>query len=364
MKERFPLNPSTGLEDAGLLPWSNGNPETGVEGSYPSHELMTHPQEELVNLIEAAGFTPSDLDLFQVARSVRNQRLNYAGAIGGTASAATLTLSPAISAYSEIGHMPLRLRYGAANTGAMTLNVNGLGAKALVYPDGLAMLAGEVYDGRVIEVFYDPTADRFVLAGTPIRRLAYNTGIQPYTSGSGNWTVPANVYAIHVEIVGGGGGGGFGSGTGSGSGGGGGGYDEGWFAVTPGQSIPYVVGAGGAGAASSATDGTTGGTTTWNGGALSATGGQGGQTPTLNNLGNSRAGGTGGSSRQLPGSVSGGGLPGLGGTGGQTAMKGSFQTNNATAAGNGGQGAGSGGGGGGSGAAGGNGANGKIVIRW
>lgn len=68
---------------------------------------------------------------------------------------------------------------------------------------------------------------------------------QQYTSGSGNWTVPAGVYSCNVVLVGGGGGGA--SGASPQAGGGGGGV---LFAtevpVVPSESIAYVIGAGGA----------------------------------------------------------------------------------------------------------------------
>ena len=69
-------------------------------------------------------------------------------------------------------------------------------------------------------------------------------------TGSGNWSVPTGVGAprvITVECFGGGGAGGAGiSASGGGGGGGGGAYSKKTgIAVTPGQSIPYVCGAGG-----------------------------------------------------------------------------------------------------------------------
>jgi hypothetical protein len=63
------------------------------------------------------------------------------------------------------------------------------------------------------------------------------------SSGSGNWTVPAGVTKVLVEIVAGGGGGNIHGG------GGGGGYLKAILPVTAGTLINYVVGAGGAGGA-------------------------------------------------------------------------------------------------------------------
>ena len=81
------------------------------------------------------------------------------------------------------------------------------------------------------------------------------------TAGTFNYTVPANIYNIRVTIAAGGGGGGQANGN-TASGGGGGGCGTKIIAVTPGQIIPYVVGAGGI--ANTGTGGTTifGGTTT------------------------------------------------------------------------------------------------------
>jgi hypothetical protein len=59
--------------------------------------------------------------------------------------------------------------------------------------------------------------------------------------GSGNWTVPAGITKVLVEVWGGGGGGS------NGSGGGGGGYVRAVFNVTPGSNISYSVGFGGSG---------------------------------------------------------------------------------------------------------------------
>lgn len=113
---------------------------------------------------------------------------------------------------------------------------------------------------------------------------------QVYSSGSGNFTVPAGVYRLYVEVVGGGGG----VAASVDSGGGGGGYSAGWINTTPGATIAYSVGAGG-------TSGpTAGGNTTF--GALTGNGGS-----------------SSGSSPPSGGSASGGDINIPGGNGGGTA---------------------------------------------
>ena len=74
------------------------------------------------------------------------------------------------------------------------------------------------------------------------------------TTGSNNWTAPANVYQVQFLIVAGGGGGGNGYDTGGGGGGGGGMVLTGFAAVTPGVTYNLVVGTGGAGGANTETN--------------------------------------------------------------------------------------------------------------
>lgn len=93
--------------------------------------------------------------------------------------------------------------------------------------------------------------------------------------GSFSYTVPAGVYRIEAEIWGGGGGGGYTADATRGLGGAAGGYVRAVLAVTPGQVVPVVVGAGGAGGTNAATA-QTGGTSSVGGSSTQATGGVGG----------------------------------------------------------------------------------------
>jgi len=53
---------------------------------------------------------------------------------GGTGDVRTIALDPAIIGY--VPGLKLWALSGAANTGAVTVNVNGKGAKAMMYPSG------------------------------------------------------------------------------------------------------------------------------------------------------------------------------------------------------------------------------------
>ena len=141
--------------------------------------------------------------------------------------------------------------------------------------------------------------------------------------GSWTWTVPANVFSVRVLVVAGGGGGA----ERHGGGGGGGGMLEQWgYPVTPGGSIPVVVGAGGKGLAKPA--GNPHGNPGYQGypsrfGDIVTYGGGGGFSdgsvqgdPRAGGGGVQLAGGSGGGAAHNGGSLSGTSIPGQGYPGG------------------------------------------------
>lgn len=62
------------------------------------------------------------------------------------------------------------------NTGAATLNINGLGAKAIVEPDGTAALAGQIVNGNTVAVEYDGT--NFRMLTVPMSNPSFNGTIR------------------------------------------------------------------------------------------------------------------------------------------------------------------------------------------
>lgn len=263
-------NPPYGSGDPDA-PYVDRNTPGAVVGSKVPAPAIEHPQREIVGMVAKSGLTPDSGDLSQLAKAVRSQALNYRIA-GGSANALTATLDPAPAAWSELVGMPLRLLLTGTNSGAATLNVNGLGPKPIVTSSGGVLLAGDLLDGRIVEVIYDGSACQIV---SWIARAVASGVVAWTTPGTFSWTVPAGVTRAKFRIWGGGGGGGGSFNISSaGSAGSGGGYAEGVFAVTPGQVIPIIVGSGGAGGAGG--DGGAGGTSSA-GSIVSATGGGGGK---------------------------------------------------------------------------------------
>src|ERR1051325_5712531 len=125
-----------------------------------------------------------------------------------------------------------------ANTGAVTLDINSGGAKAVTKNGTDPLVGGDIAAGSVHLLVYDGTQFQMVSPPKP----GAGHGIQVIGPGSGNWTVPVGIYVLEVECVGGGGGGGAYVNP---WGGGGGGYVYKRMSVSPGDVIAYDVGAGG-----------------------------------------------------------------------------------------------------------------------
>lgn len=79
----------------------------------------------------------------------------YGGSTGGSSNTYTATLSPALAAYAAGQRFTLVANH--TNTGAGTLNVNGLGAKTIKLRSGHALIGGEIVNGRIIELTYNGT---------------------------------------------------------------------------------------------------------------------------------------------------------------------------------------------------------------
>lgn len=99
-----------------------------------------------------------------VMAAVRAWQMNLAGsaAAGGSANVITIANNQTMGALSAnvIGFFA-----AFTNTGAVTFNVDGLGAKALVTANGAALVAGQIVVGNYYQAAYNATNDNWVLLG-------------------------------------------------------------------------------------------------------------------------------------------------------------------------------------------------------
>ncbi|WP_420104161.1 tail fiber domain-containing protein [Bosea sp. (in: a-proteobacteria)] len=155
MKRWEPIAYPGPVNAQGVATHRNFNQATAARGSWPDADgYQQNVIDEPANLVEKSGFVLDEDNPFQTTEAVRSQRLNYSAA-GGAANALTVTLDPAPAAYADLTGTPLRLKIANANTAAATLNVNGLGAKAVLRGDGSAVPGGYLLAGEIVEVRFD-----------------------------------------------------------------------------------------------------------------------------------------------------------------------------------------------------------------
>lgn len=75
--------------------------------------------------------------------------------VAGTGNAITANLTPVISAYAT--NQTFRFVATASNSGATTIAINGLAAKAIKKNITVALETGDIQNGQVVTIFYDGT---------------------------------------------------------------------------------------------------------------------------------------------------------------------------------------------------------------
>lgn len=150
---------------------ASGNPLKIVKGTEIDNEFDAIAAADATNLkkdgtVTATGNIPMGTYKFtglgsgSAATDSANLGQVQAGAyqlIGSISGVDTITgsLSPAISSYAA--GQKFSFVSAGANTGAVTININGLGAKSITKLGTTALAAGDIPSGAIVEIEYDGT---------------------------------------------------------------------------------------------------------------------------------------------------------------------------------------------------------------
>jgi len=107
--------------------------------------------------VDAAGIVQTNLN----THSADNTSHVKYGVDTGTANAKVVTLSPAPVSY--VDGMAVSFKNSVQNTGAVTININGLGAKTILKSNGNALSSGNLKANSVYTLRYNGTS--FILQG-------------------------------------------------------------------------------------------------------------------------------------------------------------------------------------------------------
>lgn len=289
--------------------FTDGSAGGGQAATIVPAEWLNAVQAELCNLITAAGGTLSKSSFTQLAQAIQSGLLNTATDTG-TANAYVCSFKPTITALTD--GLKLSFQAAHANTGASTLNVNGLGAEPILGGAHQALQGGEIIAGGKIQVVWSSALSSFVLLeqtggaaqvapateSEHAMQLGQATGrllnVQVFTS-SGTYTPTAGTTRVKVKVMGAGGAGGGTPATTSsqvaiGGSGSAGGYAE--SLITSGfAGASITVGAGGVAATNAA--GGNGGASSF-GALVSCGGGGGGAAGVANSVSTGSSAGVGG----------------------------------------------------------------------
>lgn len=107
----------------------------------------------------------ASFNLLPIPSAIVGGYANY-GVDSGIANAYAVAVGPAITSY--VDGLTVRFKATNANTGASTINVNGLGIRSIVRPDGTSLAADDIYAGQISQLSYNATTSQFQLALTPL----------------------------------------------------------------------------------------------------------------------------------------------------------------------------------------------------
>lgn len=128
---------------------------------------------------------------------------------GGTADVQTVTTGMSMAAYAQGILMAFEAGAGLTNTGAMTINVDAIGAKSVKLTTGANPAAGAVTAGGIYLIAYEATSDTLLLLNPSVVTPASHVhAASDITSGTlvherGGLEADVSAYAGFVKITGG-----------------------------------------------------------------------------------------------------------------------------------------------------------------
>jgi hypothetical protein len=124
---------------------------------------------------------------------------NYFIDSGGASAIVVTVASPLVVTYTP--GLLLQIQAAANSTGATTVNVNGMGLQALVYPGtNAAMLANQIVAGGAIQIIYDGVNFEYLgpVFGNGSFVPAYNSGFSALPPGDWTWFINGTDARLYV----------------------------------------------------------------------------------------------------------------------------------------------------------------------
>lgn len=186
---------------AGGISSTVGTSEVTVGYSASTTSIIFNPRynqqitENQQDALVGSNGSPSGSNKFVTQSGSQNSAEIYGEDAGGD-DTYEVTLVPALTAYQS--GQTFRFKATTANTGAATLNVNGLGAKTIKKGANRDLETGDILANQVVEVSYDGT--NMQLLSTPSNPM-YSVYLT--TAGTGNMsnTTPVTIFTQTLPVL-------------------------------------------------------------------------------------------------------------------------------------------------------------------
>lgn len=135
---------------------------------------------EMENIIESQSITLSNLSLDQAATAISeySSQGDYYDSAAGSNDYVLTVISSKIPVESYIDGMRIRFTADFTNTGAATVDVIGLGQKAITFFDQEPLVAGEIVSGTQYTLLYRSVLNQFLMAEQTPPQQGINGGLK------------------------------------------------------------------------------------------------------------------------------------------------------------------------------------------
>lgn len=142
--------------------FTDGNPAAGIPATIVPGEWLNAVQMELTDTITFASIALNKSAPFsQLSLAIQSCQLNYQQSDTGAANAYVASFKPAFA--TLVDGMVLTFQAAHSNTGASTLNVNGLGALPILGSAHQPLQGGEIAANGKVEVIWHSALNAFIL---------------------------------------------------------------------------------------------------------------------------------------------------------------------------------------------------------
>ncbi len=135
---------------------------------------------------------------YAAVAQVQDNTAQYLNTISGT-DVITATANFGMSAYAT-GQV-FNFVAAGTNTGATTLNINAIGAKAITKNGTTALTAGDITSGQVVTVFYDGTQFQITSRITSLANVAYTNALQTFTASQRGTVTTDNDLSFDMAVT-------------------------------------------------------------------------------------------------------------------------------------------------------------------